>query len=163
MAARQGKEPMKAAARRSRSQRRVGDDAACVCGEMRPEALIQGRQPTVCYKCDAKQRGKSTFEVHEVAGRANDPTAITIPINDHRAELSVDQYDWPQRTLQNPDRSPLLAMSGCIRGFMATTYYLMERLLGWIPPQLETLDAFLCEQWGSQWWLKVPLRQLPPK
>ena len=54
-------------------------------------------------------------------------------------------------------------MYGLARGSMATTYYLMERLLGWIPPQLETLDAFLCEQLGPQWWLKVPLRQLPPK
>jgi hypothetical protein len=154
---------MKAAARESRSQRRVGDDAACACGETRPGALISGRVPAICYACDATQRSKSMFQDHHVAGRANDPTTIDVPINDHRAVLSVDQYDWPQRTLQNPDRSPLLAMSGCIRGFMATTYFLMERLLGWIPPQLETLDAFLCEQWGPQWWLKVPLRQLPPK
>ena len=136
---------MKTAARGSRSQRRVGDDAACACGEMRPEALIPGRMPAICYECDAKQHGKSTFQGHHVAGRANDPTTIDVPINDHRAILSVDQYDWPRGTLQNPDRSPLLAMSGCIRGFMATTYYLMERLLGWIPPQLEALDAFLCE------------------
>ena len=163
MAARRSTDPMNGAARQSQSRRRVGDDAACPCGEKRPEALIAGRKPTVCYECDAKQRGKCIFEAHHVAGRANDPTTIDIPVNDHRAELSIDQYDWPHRTLQNPDRSPLLAMSGCIRGFMATTYYLMERLLGWIPPQLETLDAFLCEQWGPQWWLKVTLRQLPPK
>jgi hypothetical protein len=163
MAARPAKDPMNAAARQSRSQRRVGDDAACACGEMRPEGLIPRRRPAICYECDAKQGGRSPVEAHHVAGQANDPTTIDVPINDHRAVLSVDQYDWPKRTLQNPDRSPLLAMSGCIRGFMATTYYLMERLLGWIPPQLEALDAFLCEQWGPQWWLKVPLRQSPPK
>ena len=43
MAARPGKDPMKTVARRSRSQRRVGDDAGCACGEKRPEALIPGQ------------------------------------------------------------------------------------------------------------------------
>lgn len=157
------KDPIKVAARHAGAQRRIGEGSVCTCGEKGPEALIEGRKPNVCYECDAKRRGKSTLEAHHVAGRANDPTMIEVPTNDHRAELSVDQYDWPRRTLENPDRSPLLAMSGCIRGFIATTRYLMERLLGWIPPQLEGLDAFLCEHHGSQWWLKVPLRELPPK
>ena len=42
-AAREG--PDQGAARQVRAQRRVGDDAACTCGEMRPEALIPGREP----------------------------------------------------------------------------------------------------------------------
>jgi hypothetical protein len=157
------KNPIKAAARRAGAQRRVGEDAECACGEKRPEALISGRKTAICYECDAQQRDESAFQPHHAGGRANDVTTIGVPTNDHRAELSIEQYDWPRRTLQNPDRSPLLAMSGCIRGFIETTRYLMDKLLVWIPPQLETLDASLCEQWGPQWWLKVPLRQLPPK
>lgn len=161
--ARTSKDPIRAAARHDTAQRRVGDCAVCACGEERPESLLPDRDPAICYECDAKQQGESTLEAHHVAGKANDPTTIDIPTNDHRAELSVAQYDWPLRTLQNPDRSPLLAMAGCIRGFIDTTNYLMENLLGGIPSKLEALDAFLCDKLGPQWWLKIPLGQLPPK
>lgn len=161
---RQRKNPIQAAAREAQAQRRIGDNSSCLCGEKRPEALLAGRRLAICYECAATSGGRSAAEAHHVAGKSNDAeTIIDIPTNDHRAELNVDQYDWPRRTRENPDRSPLLAMSGCIRGFMAMTAYLTDKLLGWIPEQLEMLDALLCEQWGSQWWLRTNLRRLPPK
>lgn len=56
---------------------------------------------------------------HHVFGKANDPTTIvTVPANDHRAELSVAQQDWPKKTPENPDGSPLLAAAARIRGFV---------------------------------------------
>jgi len=161
MKSRRPKDPIKAAARQSRAQRRVGDDRICGCGESRPYAFPRGG--TLCYECKARKAGRRTTEAHHPAGKANNPTTIDVPANDHIAELTADQYDWPQRTLQNSERSPLLAMAACIRGFITTVRLLMDRILGWIPEELETLDAFLCDQWGSQWWLKTPLRRLPPK
>lgn len=162
MATPRRKDPIKAAARRQRAQRRAGEDAICGCGEKRPQALIARRKQTVCFECDAKRRGKSTFEANHVAGRANDPTMLDVPINDHRAELSVAQYEWPPRTLQNPDRSPLLAISARVRGFVDALHYLIRKLLEPIPGDLEAYDAQLRERLGPQWWLQVRDDQ-PPK
>lgn len=143
MPARRPKDPIKAAARRARAQRRVGETAVCACGEKRPEALIAGRKQTICHECDARRCSKASFEAHHVAGRANSPVTLSVPINDHRAELSVDQYEWPSRTLQNPDASPHLANAARVRGFMDMVGYLMRELLGPIPGDLEAYDAEL--------------------
>ncbi len=155
------KDPMRGAAREARAQRRVGEGAACVCGEKRPAALISGRKPIVCYECDAKQRGMATFEEHHVAGRANDPTTLQVPINDHRAELSTDQYDWPPNTLQNPEGSPLLRSAARIRGFIDTVVYLIKTLLGPIAEELEESDTQLRERHGPQWWVHMPDHEDP--
>jgi hypothetical protein len=101
------------------------------------------------------------FEAHHVAGRANSATTLPLPINDHRAELSLAQYEWAQNTLQNPEGSPLLAMSGCIRGFIDALIYLIRKLLGWIPEALEAHDAQLREQQGPKWWLNTPMDRWP--
>jgi hypothetical protein len=69
------------------------------------------------------------FDNHHPAGDANNPTTTPIPVNDHRAVLNVAQYDWPQQTLENPDSSPLLARAACIRGYLDTNEYLMDKLL----------------------------------
>lgn len=161
MSARRRKDPIKAAARRQQAQRRVGRDAACSCGEERPEALLPRRKPAICYECDAKRHGKSTFEVHHIAGRANDATTLRVPINDHRAELSIDQYDWPARTLQNPEGSPLLAIAARNRGFIDFVSCLIHELLEPIPGDLEACDAQLREKFGPQWWLHVRDDQRP--
>ena len=71
-----------------------------------------------------------------------------MPVNDHRAELSVAQHDWPKQTLQNPDGSPLLRGAACVRGFIDQFFYLIKKLLLWIPEMLEALDAFLAEKLG---------------
>ncbi len=155
-------DPIAAAARRQKAQRRVGVGAACSCGEMRPEALLSGRKSPMCYACDEKKRGKSGMEAHHVAGRANHPGTIEIPANDHRANLSVAQYGWPQRTRENPDGSPLLAGAGCIRGISATIAYLFHVFGEWVAIMLEALDKYLAEQLGSLWWRGTELEQWEP-
>jgi hypothetical protein len=106
-----------------------------------------------------KQRGKTSMDNHHVAGKANSAVTIPIPVNDHRARLSVDQYDWPKRTLENPDRSPLRAAAACIRGFIDTVRYLIESVLLWVADMLEALDEFLIERLGSKWWLHTGFRK----
>jgi hypothetical protein len=101
---------------------------------------------------------------HHVFGKANDlTTTIPLPVNDHRAELSAAQKDWPDRTLQNPDGSPLLAGAARVRGFVDTIVYLIERGLLWIAEMLEALDEFLVEKLGATWWRGTPLAQFAPK
>ena len=139
--ARNSNDPVKASARQSQAQRRVGDDAACSCGENRAEALIAGRKETICYACAAARRGKRTVESHHVAGRANSSVTLDVPINDHRADLSIDQCEWPAKTLRNPGGSGLLASAARIRGFVNTVSYLMRELLDPVPGVLEDIDA----------------------
>jgi hypothetical protein len=162
MPPRKQKDPIKAAAREGRAQRRVGEGAMCACGEARPEALIAGRKEAICFNCDAQRRGKSAREAHHVAGRANSPVTLDVSINDHRAELSIAQYDWPKQTLRNPEASPLLAAAGGIRGFIDTLLFLIGKLLAPIPDALEAYDTQLRERLGPQWWLHVRDDQ-PPK
>jgi hypothetical protein len=90
--------------------------------------------------------------MHHVAGKSNHCLTIPIPVNDHRAILSEAQYEWPKATLENPDRSPLLAIAGCIRGLIDVIGYLLDELLAWVPQYLEKLDAFLVARLGSRWW-----------
>ncbi len=96
--------------RKATAARRIGRNKQCACGESRPEALVRGSKPTTCAACVRKKRGLTTEDNHHPAGRANNPATIRVPVNDHRAELSPAQYDWPRETLENPDRSPLLTV-----------------------------------------------------
>ncbi|MGB9242164.1 MAG: hypothetical protein WCC03_02345, partial [Candidatus Acidiferrales bacterium] len=77
---------------------------------------------------------------------------IAIPVNDHRAELSTAQHDWPKETLENPDRSPLLSGAAHIRGLVDTVVYLREQFLLWVAEMLELLDTFLKQKLGQGWW-----------
>jgi hypothetical protein len=142
--------------------RRIGDKQ-CACGEARPDALIPSSNPTICAACKRKQQGHSTMDNHHVAGRANDPTTIPLPVNDHRAELTVSQHDWPRETLENPDRSPLLARAACIRGYADTNAYLMDALLLPGADCYELLDTLLTEKFGLKWWKKTQLKRFIPK
>jgi hypothetical protein len=99
---------------------------------------------------------------HHVAGKSNSRITIPIPVNDHRAWLTEDQFDWPKKTLENIDRSPLLAGAGRIRGFSDTVIYLVERLLLWTAELLEELNELLVDRWGPKWWLNTPLRIFTP-
>ncbi len=94
---------------------------------------------------------------HHVAGRANDPTTIGVPTNDHVAELSERQRDWPEQTLRNPDGDPLLRAAACIRGCLETVVYLAQRLLLWIPKLLELTSAHLTHTNGRFYWRGTPL------
>ena len=162
------RDPEGASVRRAISSRRKGRRRCSICGESRPEALVWGSKPTycadcvlagrtvtktgLCAGCDRKLLGKTGKDEHHPAGVANHPATIPIPVNDHRAELSTAQQDWPKETRENPRRSPLLAAAGCVRGFMDTLFYLIRSLLGWIPECLEQLDAVLTGHFGRYWW-----------
>lgn len=76
---------------------------------------------------------------HHVAGRANSPITIRVPVNDHRAELNVAQQDWPKETLENPDANPLLTTAAEIRGYLDSQHYLAERLLRQAVERLEAI------------------------
>lgn len=149
--------------RKSVAARRVGPEAKCACGEDRPEALIAGSKPTVCAECQRKKRGQKIRDDHHAASEANSSVTIPVPVNDHRAVLSPAQYDWPKRTLENPDGSPLLAGAGCIRGFVDTALYLMEKLLLWTADMLEALDALLSQKLGPKWWQETDLDKFTPR
>lgn len=100
---------------------------------------------------------------HHVFAKANSPVTAPTPVNDHRAELNVAQYDWPKKTRENPDGSPLLAAAGAIRGFIDYIHYLIEKGLAWVARMLEAADAFLAEKLGAQWWRNTDLEQFAPK
>jgi hypothetical protein len=157
------RDPIGAYQRKAAAGRRVGGNKRCSCGESRPEALVRASEPTICNACEGKRRGRTTFDDHHVAGKANSPVTIQVPVNDHRARLSIAQYDWPKRTLENPDGSPLLAAAACIRGFVDTIFYLIDKLLLWIPEMLEKLNALLVEKSGRKWWIGTDLEQFSPK
>jgi hypothetical protein len=145
------------------ASRRVGVAAHCACGEKRPEALIPGSKPMVCAACRRTASGHSTMDEHHFSGKANNPTTIPIPVNDHRARLSVSQAEWPKSTLTNPEGSPLLAAAACIRGFIDTVLYLIERGLPWIADMLEMLNEFQVKKLGPQWWVNTEIEQFAPK
>jgi hypothetical protein len=149
--------------REQSAARRVGRDQRCISGEDRPEALIAGSDPMICAACDRKRRGKSQLDDHHVAGQSNNPTTIRIPVNDHRAELSAKQYEWPRETLENDAGSPVIAAAGCLRGCIDTFVYLLEKLLLWIAEMLELLDKVLAEKLGPNWWDGTGLDRFKPK
>ena len=143
--------------------RRMGVGTRCSCGEGRPEALIPGSKPTVCAACKRATNGCTTIDQHHFAGKANNPATVSVPVNDHRATLSVAQAEWPRPTLANPEGSPLLAAAACIRGFIDTVLYLIERGLRWIADMLENLDEFQVKKLGPQWWVNTGIEQFAPK
>lgn len=145
--------PIAHARRRSIASRRIGIGRACKCGVAKPFALIAAPKAVTCIECYRRERGYSMYDKHHPAGRANHRLTIPIPANDH-ADLSEAQRSWPKTTLENSDRSPLLAAAACIRGLVDIVRYLMDQLLLWIAQFLEMLDAFLRSQFGPKWWTK---------
>jgi hypothetical protein len=142
----------------------VGEGRKCACGESRPDALIRGSDPIICTKCKRKLNEQKAMDDHHIAGEANNSTGtIAVPVNDHRAELSTAQHDWPQKTLHNPERSPLLSGAAHIRGFADTLLYLIGEFLLWIADMLELLDTFLERKLGPKWWKHTKLKAFEPK
>jgi hypothetical protein len=156
------RDPVSAYVRKTTAARRIGR-RRCACGETRPEALIARSKPMTCAACQRTKKGITTMDNHHVAGAANNPTTIAVPVNDHRAELNTAQQDWPKQTRENPDGSPLLAGAGCVRGFVDTLIDLIKRVLLWIPHMLETLDGYLRATLGPRWWLNTELAQFAPR
>ena len=156
-------DPVGAYRRKISAARRVGVGARCSCGEDRPEALIAGSNPTKCAECECVAKGRTTTDRHHYAGRANNPATIPIPVNDHRAILSVAQAEWPRSTLSNTEGSPLLAGAACLRGCTDTILYLIEKGLLWLADMLEKLDEFLVKKLGPKWWANTEIEQFAPK
>jgi len=155
------RDPSAAFVREAIARRRIGDKK-CECGEMRPQAF-SGHKSKVCAECERERHGQRKTDNHHVAGQANNPATIPVMTNDHRAQLSVDQHDWPKLTLKNPDGCPLLAAAGCVRGFVDYFCYAVDRYLLWIPEMLETLSAFLVAKLGRKWWHNTDLDRFSPK
>ena len=105
---------------------------------------------------------RKTHDNHHPFGIANSPLTISIPVNDHRASLSVAQYDWPQKTLRNEEGSPLLAGAGTIRGFADIFNYLIQEFLLRDADMLELLDTMKEKQLGKKWWKGTKLEAFEP-
>ena len=155
------RDPAAAFVRDAIAARSVGD-RKCSCGEQRAWALIRQSEPPQCYECRKKKRRITTRENHHIAGEANDPTTIGVPANDHVAELTRAQYEWPKKTLKNPEGSPLLARAASIRGLVDTKNYLTKKLRLSDPEFYEKLDEFLTEKFGPKWWKNSGLEKFAP-
>jgi len=157
------RDPIAAFEREARATRRVGVDSCCVeCGEDRPLALIPGTNPRICANCQREQLGRLPFDDHHPAGEANDKTTLPIPVNDHRAVLSPEQYEWPPETWENPSGSPVLAGAACMRGYCETESYLLASLLIPRAEMLEALDKFLLARFGADWWVGTEMERFAP-
>jgi hypothetical protein len=157
------RKPRAAFRRNAIAKRRVGEDSQCRCGETRPQALIPLSDPTICAACQRESSGKKEPDDHHIAGKANNPMTISVPVNDHRADLSNAQNEWPRKTLENPERSPLRSAAAHIRGFVDTVIYLMEKFLLWAADMLELLDTILEQKLGQKWWKDTKLKSFEPK
>jgi hypothetical protein len=158
------RDPIAAFERENRAARRVGQGNQChLCDERRSLALIPSSKPTICANCQRVKLGRSALDNHHPAGKANDPTTIPIPTNDHRADLSPKQYEWPQETWTNPSGSPVLRGAASIRGYIETSDYLVASLLIPMAEMLEALDAFLKKRFGPKWWVGTEMERFAPK
>jgi hypothetical protein len=152
---RRSNDPIKAGVRQAKRDRNVGAGAACVdCCDDRAEMLVRRSRPKRCLKCYAVKKGKKPTESHHIAGEANSPIQVEIPITDHR-KLSDAQYEWPPKTAQNPDGSPLLALSASLRGVADFIGELVTALIVYLAETAEKIDAWLCEKHGL-WWKDGP-------
>jgi len=158
------RDPIASFEREVRAARRAGVGNCCTsCGENRPLALIPGSSPKICAQCQREQRGRSPLDDHHPTGSANDSTTIPIPVNDHRSQLSPQQYEWPLKTCLNPDGSPVRAAAARVRGYCETNDYLVYSLLTPNAEMLETPDEFLEKRLGHKWWLKTDMHRFAPK
>jgi hypothetical protein len=148
------RDPIGAWLRGTRAQRRVGRAAACTCGEARPFALISGRSPPICFRCDRLAHGGDPYEDNHVFGKRNSELTIRYPINDHRAVFNVKQYRWPPGALENPNGSPLLDCVARMHG----AYDNIEHMLAEnreFAAKLAHLEEQLTIIYGPQWPAKL--------
>jgi hypothetical protein len=155
--------PRAAYCRDAIAARRLGSETKCVCGENSPRAFVKGSEPPICIKCDRKLRGHEERDDHHCFGAINSDFTMSVPVNDHRAELTAAQYAWPKQTLENPDRSPLLAAAAQIRGFADTMMYMIREFILPIATMLEYMDTMLPNKLGKKWWKHTKLKAFEPK
>ncbi|MGA8474036.1 MAG: hypothetical protein WB681_03120 [Candidatus Cybelea sp.] len=150
--------------RTTRAQRRAGVDAVCAScsAERRPYALIHGRVPPCCFACDRIARRRDPFEDDHSFGQHNSDLTIRVPVNDHRAVLSVAQYQWPPETLQNPDGDPFLVSAARFRGLYNNFEYMLGDCLN-EAERLEQLSARMRRKYGPRWWCEETSSPKPAK
>lgn len=123
--------------------------------------LMNGSEPEelLCYEHMLMAQGRSPVELQHPAGQHNDP-AFTVPFlgNLHRL-MDEPKRDWPERTLRNPEGSPMLKAAACVRAVSDWLRLIIERLLGWVPTFLEAVDAAFTEQHGPRWWETLGLAE----
>jgi hypothetical protein len=142
-------DPIGAWLRSTRAQRRVGPGAVCACGESRPYALIAGRVPPCCFRCDRIAQARSQHEDNHVFGQRNSDLIIRYPINDHRV-LSVAQYRWPPGTLDNPNKSVLLASVARSHGLYDNIEHMLAEHKA-DSAQLAHIEELLAIVYGPNW------------
>ena len=156
--ARKSNDPIKSAARQSKAVRRHGVATSCTkCGESRAEALVPGSRPRLCEECYRRRKGSKTTDAHHIAGKANSPIVIEVPANDHRAALSVAQYEWPKATLQNLEDSPIIRAAAALRGVADLLVELIVGMIRSVAAFLENLDQQLRNTHGDGWWIGSPV------
>lgn len=143
-------DPIGAWLRSSRSRRRVGAGAACACGEARPFALISGRSPPICFRCERLAHGREPYEDNHVFGKRNSALTIRYPINDHRAVFNVKQLDWTPETLENVHGDPLLEAMARFRGLDNNVVQMLADCIEFLPKMKHVRDQ-LVEVYGPNW------------
>lgn len=143
-------DPIGAWLRYTRAQRRVGREAACACGEARPFALITGRAPSICFRCERIAQGREPYEDNHVFGKANSALMIRYPINDHRAIFSVKQYRWPPGVLDNPNGSVLREGVARMHGAYDNVEHMLAENVAYAA-KLAQLEEQLTIIYGPSW------------
>lgn len=150
-------EPKDADVRRERAYEGFGTRTpkctALGCGETYWR-LMTGSEPDklLCYEHAAEAAGRSPVELQHPAGRRNDPTFVVPMLGNLHRLMDEDKHDWPERTLRNPEGSPMLKGAACVRAVNDWLRLIIERLLGWLPEFLEAADAALTQQHGLRYW-----------
>lgn len=143
-------DPISAWLRNTRAQRRVGRGAACACGEARPYALISGRSPPICFRCERLAQGREPYEDNHVFGKRNSPLVIRYPVNDHRAIFNVKQLDWTPETLENSNGSPLLGAIARFEGLNDNELHMLADCIAFAP-KLKRVEDLLVKVYGPKW------------
>lgn len=138
------------ALRRARKEIRLGPSARCEnCGASDVRVLHRVGGKILCAECRLRSKGLHPFERHHPAGRKNDTFAVPLPANDH-AVLSDMQNDWPEKTLRNPERSPLLSQAAAFRANSDIHTHEAEEAETRARKD-EHLDAYLSQRLGADW------------
>ncbi len=144
------RDPIGAWLRGTRASRRVGHRAACACGENRPFALISGRSPPICFRCERLAHGREPYEDNHVFGKRNSALTIRYRINDHRAVFNVKQLDWTPESLENPNHDPLLEAMARFHGLDDNVAHMLADCIAFLP-KMKVVQEQLIEVYGPNW------------